>query len=125
VTAVEALRRADNDDFPPLPLVPAPPPLTLDEVRARVAAFADAGSRGVWVVVCRRRYETAIDLIGVYIDPADALRDIDDEIATERLEHPAAAIDAEEMHETVWEITVATVILRLEWTTVIKPRPLG
>jgi hypothetical protein len=103
------------------PVPPSPPPLTLADVRARAAAYADE-TRGTWVVICLYRFETALDLIGLHTDLADALRDIDDEIETQQQVLSATAIEADEVHEAAWDLTVGEVMLRLECCTVTEPR---
>jgi hypothetical protein len=121
VSAVET--SVSLDDL--LPPRPTPPPtddvLGLDDVRARVIRYATKMGGGVWVLTSVHRFESKHDVIGLYTDAADALRDLDEEIATERL--PATdAVTADEVHEGAWEITVGTVVLRLTWDTIV-PRP--
>jgi hypothetical protein len=120
---VETPRPVSLDDMLPPRLTPPPSDdvLGLDDVRARVVRYATKMGGGVWVLTSLQRFESKHDLVGVYEDAADALRDLDEEIATENL--PGCdRVTADEVHEAAWEITVGTVVLRLAWDTVVPRR---
>ncbi|MGP3971537.1 hypothetical protein [Streptomyces sp. 6N223] len=107
-----------DDLLPPRPTPPSNEVLGLDDVRARVICYATRMGGGVWVLTSVQRFERSHELVGVYEDAADALRDLDDEIATECLS-AHDAVTADEVHEAAWEITAGTVVLRLAWDSIV------
>jgi len=122
VSPVETPETVDLDDL--LPQRPTPPDddvIGLDDVRARVIRYAAKAGGGVWVLTSLQQFERTHELVGVYEDAADALRDLDEEIATEHL-LPHERVTAIEVHEAAWEITVGTVVLRLASDRVIPRR---
>ena len=112
-----------DDLLPTRPTPPADEVLGLDDVRTRVIRYAARMGGGVWVLTSQQRFQSTHDLIGLYDDAGDALRDMDDEIENEHLPK-SEPVTADEIHEAAWEITVGTVILRLAWDTVL-PRQGG
>lgn len=102
-----------------LPLLPRSP-LTLGDVRSRAVELGAVG--GVWVVTCHyqcwRRYA---ELVGVFGDLGDALAEVEGEVELEWQTHPQADVAVSEVPERMWEITLGTVVVRLEWAPVIRP----
>ena len=121
MTAVTAARAALDDPLPARPAPRADDVLGLDDVRARVIRYAAKTTDGVWILSSLQRFESKHDVIGLYADAGDVLRDLDEEIATERLP-PHEPVTADEIHECAWEITAGTVVLRLAWDRVIPRR---
>lgn len=107
-------------EVPARVIVGALPPLTLADVRSRAAGLGAVG--GVWVVTCHylywRRYA---ELVGVFGALGDALAEVEGEIEQEWRAHPSADVAVCEVPEGAWEITVATVVVRLEWAPVVRP----
>jgi hypothetical protein len=120
VSAVETPETVVLDDL--LPTRPTAPTedvvIGLDDVRARVIRYATKERGGVWVLTSLQQFERTHELVGVYEDATDALRDLDEEITTEYLQ-PHERVTATEVHEAAWEITVGTVVLRLASDRVI------
>lgn len=99
---------------------PAAPSLTLADVRARAAQLGETG--GVWAVMCVYRYERYAELVGLFSRLGDAFAEAEAEIRREWEQHPHAELTCEEDFDGAWDLTVGTVIIRLEWSPVIHPR---